>query len=220
MDVEAAFLHSDVTEEIYMEQPPLFPGGKPGQVCRLLKSLYGLKQAPRNWYQMLSDWLVQYGFTQSYADPCVFIYHGENDSICIIGLYVDDLAIAFNDHAFGAQLKKDLANHFKIVDMGELSWILGMTVTRDRANHVITLDQQKYLNDVLRPYNLTDIATVTHPMTPDFQNSLPGTQTTSSPLLDTKHHDIYRSMLGSLQYLQVGTRPDISTAVSILARAV
>ena len=76
MDVETAFLHSDVTEKIYMEQPPLFPGGQPGQVCRLLKSLYGLKQAPRYWYQMLSDWLVQYGFKQSTADPCVFIYRG------------------------------------------------------------------------------------------------------------------------------------------------
>ena len=51
MDVKTTFLHGDLEEEIYMEQPEGFlVKGKEDYVCRLKKSLYGLKQAPRQWY--------------------------------------------------------------------------------------------------------------------------------------------------------------------------
>ncbi|GAA0167771.1 hypothetical protein LIER_22630 [Lithospermum erythrorhizon] len=54
MDVHNAFLHGDLTEEVYMRVPPRFSRGKPGEVCRLQKSLYGLKQTPRCWFSKLA----------------------------------------------------------------------------------------------------------------------------------------------------------------------
>jgi hypothetical protein len=46
MDVKSVFLHGDLQEEIYMEQPPSYVQNDSSLVCHLKKSLYGLKQAP------------------------------------------------------------------------------------------------------------------------------------------------------------------------------
>ena len=49
MDVKYAFLHGDLQEKIYMEQPPRYVQDNSSLVCLLNKSLYGLKKAPRAW---------------------------------------------------------------------------------------------------------------------------------------------------------------------------
>jgi hypothetical protein len=50
MDVKNAFLHGNLQEEMYIEQPLGYVDQThPNLVCRLKKALYGLKQAPRAW---------------------------------------------------------------------------------------------------------------------------------------------------------------------------
>ncbi len=98
MDVELAFLHGDLDEEIYMEQPTGFIiAGKEHKVCKLQKALYGLKQASHTWNQQFHAVLTELGFTRMYSDAGIYMYsqHGGDDALFII-LYVDDITILGN----------------------------------------------------------------------------------------------------------------------------
>ena len=92
-DVVTAFLNADLTDsEVYMAQPDGYvkydDNGVP-YVCKLNKAIYGLKQAPREWNQLLTAWLVNYGWTQNLADPGCFTITVDGH-LYILAVYVDD----------------------------------------------------------------------------------------------------------------------------------
>ena len=72
MDVKSAFLHGDLHEEIYMEQPPGYVQNNSSLVCLFKKSLYDLKQAPRAWYAKMDSFLLDTGFSRCHSDPNVY----------------------------------------------------------------------------------------------------------------------------------------------------
>jgi len=75
LDVQNAFLHGVLEEDVYMKQPPGYEDSQfPGYVCKLDKSLYGLKQAPRAWYSRLSNKLQDLGFQASKANTSLFFF--------------------------------------------------------------------------------------------------------------------------------------------------
>ena len=57
MDVNSAFLHGDLEEDIYMKQPEGYIEYS-SLICTLKKYLYGLKQAPRAWYSKMDSFLM------------------------------------------------------------------------------------------------------------------------------------------------------------------
>uniref|UniRef100_A0A2N9HL42 Integrase catalytic domain-containing protein n=1 Tax=Fagus sylvatica TaxID=28930 RepID=A0A2N9HL42_FAGSY len=78
LDVKNAFLHGDLTETVYMTQPPGFES-KGECVCHLKKSIYGLKQSPRAWFDKFSKAVVSHGMTRSQADHSVFFKKTRTD---------------------------------------------------------------------------------------------------------------------------------------------
>jgi len=93
LDVQNAFLHGVLEEEVYMRQPPGFENPKcPSFVCKLKKAIYGLKQAPRAWYAELSSKLVALGFVPSKSDTSLFIYSKGGVEIYML-IYVDDIIV-------------------------------------------------------------------------------------------------------------------------------
>lgn len=97
LDVKNAFLHEDLKEEVYMQQPMGFVDPNfPDHVCLLQKSLYGLKQAPHAWNEKFTTFLPAIGFTFSHSDPSLFVKHTESGMVCLL-LYVDDIVITGSD---------------------------------------------------------------------------------------------------------------------------
>ena len=113
VDVTTAFLNGELEEEVFMEQPDGFvTPGREGLVCKLKKSIYGLEQSPRCWNVVLDS----FGFVQADSDPCIYIA-AEGDPF-LLGVYVDDIALATENSARLEEVKKALAQKFDIKDLG------------------------------------------------------------------------------------------------------
>ncbi|RVW93300.1 Retrovirus-related Pol polyprotein from transposon RE1 [Vitis vinifera] len=132
LDIKNAFLHGDLEEEVYLEQPPGFVAqGEYGKVCRLKKALYGLKQSPRAWFGKFSKEIQAFGMNKSEKDHSVF-YKKSAAGIILLVVYVDDIVITGNDHAGISDLKTFMHSKFHTKDLGELKYFLGIEVSRSK----------------------------------------------------------------------------------------
>lgn len=162
LDVQNAFLHGILEEEVYMQQPPGYEDTKrPGYVCKLDKALYGLKQAPRAWYSRLSSKLQALGFKSSKADTSLFFYNSGGVTVFIL-VYVDDIIVASSHQEAVSALLKDLSKDFALKDLGDLHYFLGIEVTK--VNNGILLTQERYVNDLLCRVNMKDCKPVVTPL--------------------------------------------------------
>ncbi|XP_043692990.1 probable inactive purple acid phosphatase 27 [Telopea speciosissima] len=128
LDVQNAFLHGILKEEVYMAQPPGFTNLQfSNHVCRIHKSLYGLKQAPRAWFDRLSEFLTEFGFLGSKTDTSLFIYNTATTTMYLL-VYVDDIVLTGNNTIFMSRFLDQLAKTFAIKDLGNLHYFLGISV--------------------------------------------------------------------------------------------
>eukprot|EP00253_Pinus_taeda_P013465 PITA_13465 len=134
LDVKTTFLHGDLNEEIYMEQPEGFVQGCSKRlVCKLRKSLYGLRQSPRQWYKKFDSFMVSQNFIRSEYDHCVY-FKSFNSIFIILALYVDDMLIACKSVEEMNNLKVQLSRTFDMKDLRAPKHILGMEIHRDKKN--------------------------------------------------------------------------------------
>jgi LPS sulfotransferase NodH len=208
LDVNNAFLHGDLTEEVYMDLPPGFPSkGETKLVCKLNKSLCGLKQASRQWFAKFSATIIKQGFIQSNSDYSLFIRFQGTTFIALL-VYVDDILLASNNIEAVHTLKNSLHAEFKLKDLGNLKYFLGLEVARSTKG--ISLCQRKYALDILSDSGMLGCKLVITPM----EQNLKLCQLDGDYLDDPS---TYRRLVGRLLYLTV-TRPDLSFAVQKLSQ--
>jgi histone deacetylase 1/2 len=206
LDVQNAFLHGVLEEEVYMNQPPGYVDDKhPDYVCKLDKALYGLKQAPRAWYAKLCGKLQALGFTPSKADTSLFYYNKGKHTIFVL-VYVDDIIVASSSQEAVNALLADLQQEFALKDLGNLHYFLGIEVKRGKDDLLLT--QERYASEVLKRSGMDKSRSVNTPM-----SSVEKLSMESGDRLGPDDSTRYRSVVGALQYLTL-TRPDISFAVN------
>ncbi|KAJ9551210.1 hypothetical protein OSB04_015255 [Centaurea solstitialis] len=208
MDVKTTFLNGVLKEEVYVSQPEGFVDqDHPDHVYILDKALYGLKQAPRAWYDSLSQFLVESGYSKGKIDNTLFIKR-EGEHIMLVQIYVDDIIFGSTCPNFCDTFSKLMMTRYEMSMMGELNFFLGLQVKQLSAG--IFINQAKYIKDILKKYNLENAKIMKTPMSPSCALD-------SDPDGTAVDVTTYRGMIGSLMYL-TASRPDIMFSTCLCAR--
>ena len=137
MDVKSTFLHGDLQEEIYMEQPPDYVQNDSILFWCLKKSLYGSKQAPRAWYAKMDNFLLNIGFSKCHYDPNVYT-NKVGSHLIIRVLCVDDLILTSSDPNILTHVKSILKKNFEMKKLGFLHYFLGLQVLQTKEQIFIS----------------------------------------------------------------------------------
>src|SRR6266850_5187943 len=224
-DVKNAYLNADIHEDIYVSLPPEYHQFRPlplhaanrKLVCELIKGLYGTKQAGHAWYMKLRETFLELGYRVSDSDLGVFYRFQSRDKYTIVAVATDDLSIISESTKSAELIKKQLNQHFELVDLGELKWLLGVHITRNLANRTISLGQQSYIDEIVKHFELEDAHTTTTPMEHGIDLT-PGNPHVSPAKISHAEFLNYRAVVGALLYCSTVTRPDIAFAVGTLSR--
>ena len=195
MDVKAAYLNGELEEEIYMAPPPGFDIPE-GMVLKLKKALYSTKQGGRVWYKNVKAELEDMGYTRTEADHAVFVRF-RNGVVSIILLYVDDFTMTCRDIKVIEKDKEALMETYDMTDLGEISYILGIHIKRDREAGQMELLQQKQIEEILERFGKTGVRPIN---TPALANE--HLHKLDSPEIDAKS---YQRALGTIMYPMLGT---------------
>lgn len=205
LDIKNAYLHADIFEAVYMNQPPGYVIGK-NLVCKLLKSIYGLKCSAINWYNKLRITLLNLNFEMCLTENCIF-YNKD----MIIGVYVDDLIVLYKSSKIFQEFFSKLSSELKVIDQGPISKCLSLNIKYDLKSNSLTIGQPNYIDDMLMEFKMANCKPTSTPIVPGFYIS------SDDPLYE--YITYYQQLVGSLLYLANASRPDICFAVNLLCRS-
>ena len=211
LDIENAFIESDLDEAIYMDLPKSYDLANPGMRhrVRLVKSLYGLKQAGERFYSLLKSKLAEHGLLPTAHDQCVFVkLDPETGQSVYVVSFVDDLIVTGSEPTWIASTIEHIHASFRQVTGTDLRRYIGVDIVHDRANGTVQLTQAPYIHKITSA-RLSPDPPVRHiPMAPSvdyFDMPVDGTRS-------------LQPEVGELRFLADKTVPALLAPLSILAR--
>jgi len=213
-DIETAFLHGHLKEQIFMDCPE----GMEHEVdeCLLLiKTIYGLVQSARRYFEHFADVLKLIGFAQCKSDPCLFMRRDE-DGICIILTYVDDNWTTGHTKAIEKALKQ-IQEHFRMTIDRELKDYLSCEIVLSKDKKRAWLGQPHMVKKIINTFGeeVKNLQKYRTPGTPGQGLIRPKTE---EDKIDTEKHSRYRTGVGMLLFLLKHSRPDLANPVRELTK--
>ncbi|RDX96077.1 hypothetical protein CR513_21308, partial [Mucuna pruriens] len=191
MDVKTMFVNGDIYETIYMMQPENF-------VSNESKSMV----------------ITSYDFEANVVDDCVY-YKISGSKYIFLVLYVDDILLASSDTNLLHETKRFLTKNFEMKDLGEASFVLDIQILRDCSQGILRLSQENHINKILERIDMKDSKPGNTLIAKANKYSLK--QCSNNDLERNEMQNIpYASVVRSLIYTQVYTRPDITFVVGVL----
>lgn len=191
-----------------MRLPPGFKADS-DKVCRFKRSIYGLKQSARVWNQKIDDTFKKMGFHPTTSDPCLYVKEQDGKRSFIL-VYVDDMVVCCHSNQEFETITKALAKQFKFSSLGDLQFFLGIRIEKQDGHYA--LNQAGYIDKIVERFGHEHAKPSKIPLDPAYVKQK------EEEVLPT--NESYRSLVGSLLYVAVNTRPDIYLSTSLLGRKV
>jgi len=206
LDAVNAFTNSFLDEDIYVK----FPDGykRRGWSLKLIRALYGLRRSPLLWQKDLSSTFHELGLEACSEDPCVF----NNDWLTVF-FFVDDIVFLYRkkDQQLVDQLIAQLTAKYKMNDLGQLQWFLGIRIVRDRPNKKLWLCQDSYIEKLATQFGVSKANTFRGNPFPTNNVQPYDLQASADGIF------VFQQKIGGVNYVAVITRPDVAKATSKLA---
>ena len=209
VDVRTAYIYGKLDKEIYMWQPKGFTvRGQENKVIHLHCALYGLKQAGLAWWKELDSSMADLEFKHLNSDTGLFCCY-ECGQLIIAVVYVGNAMFFGKNKKLVDKTKKLFVDKWECCDLGEVKEFLHMHIMH--SGHDIHVDQIDYLKKVLEQFQMVNVKS--HPTL--LSTGWSPTENTGKATKEEISE--YQCLIGSLLYLMIGTRPDISYAVTTLS---
>ena len=217
VDVSSAYLNGDLEETIYMKSPE----GTADEIWKLKKPLYGLKQAGHNWRKHIDKSLKSLGLQSAYADPALY-FSQEQGKLSLLAIHVDDMLLANDNQGLLSSFLERLSRIYTIKSTLEPTWLLHMQIKQDHKTGNITLSQEAYAKKCLEKFGMSPCTTTRVPLPPNTyltHKSEECKEQDENEKLSKEEQDLYREIVGSLNYLATHTRPDLCISVGQLGKS-
>jgi hypothetical protein len=217
VDIEIAFLHGDLDEDIYMEVPKGLEI-KHSKKLMLRKTIYGLVQRARKFYEKIINLLKVIGFYGSKSDPCLWTMWDEKvNHMIIIGIYVNDCLIIGKDESIDCLIDELKKYKFNLKVEKNVNEYLSCCIEESKDEAKLTMIQTHLLTGLIKNFG-EDIEGKRKFLTPGISRFKIQRSIINIDVLDPQSQRKYRSGASMLLYLKKYSQPDISNIVQELSK--